>query len=192
MNNKKSHSKRVEAGKTTNYWAILEYHYKGNTTTQVARICECSRTTVLKTIKRAKECGLTQSSVVGMNDFKLLCKLYPNRVQRAEYTYPDFEAIIKDKKKRKLTKYVAWRRYYKRTIAAGQKPYGKSQFFKMFKMYRTNSKFHFQSTETMKKAYSFAWEASYLAKGKRMLTMREAWEKLVLWCKKMRLDPQKI
>ena len=80
----------------TNYRAILEYHYKGNTTTQVARICECSRTTVLKTIKRAKECGLTQSSVAGMNDFKLLCKLYPNRVQRAEYTYPDFEAIIKD------------------------------------------------------------------------------------------------
>ena len=56
----------------TNYRAILEYHYKGNTTTQVARICECSRTTVLKTIKRAKECGLTQSSVAGMNDFKLL------------------------------------------------------------------------------------------------------------------------
>lgn len=28
----------------TNYRAILEYHYKGNTTTQVARICECSRT----------------------------------------------------------------------------------------------------------------------------------------------------
>ena len=71
----------------TNYRAILEYHYKGNTTTQVARICECSRTTVLKTIKRAKECGLTQSSVAGMNDFKLLCKLYPYRVQRAEYTY---------------------------------------------------------------------------------------------------------
>ena len=71
----------------TNYRAILEYHYKGNTTTQVARICECSRTTVLKTIKRANECGLTKSSVAGMNDFKLLCKLYPNRVQRAEYTY---------------------------------------------------------------------------------------------------------
>ena len=84
---------RVKTGKMTNYRAILEYHYKGNTTTQVARICECSRTTVLKTIKRAKECGLTQSSVAGMNDFKLLCKLYPNRVQRAEYTYPDFEAI---------------------------------------------------------------------------------------------------
>lgn len=123
----------------TNYRAILEYHYKGNTTTQVARICECSRTTVLKTIKRAKECGLTQSSVARMNDFKLLCKLYPNRVQRAEYTYPDFEAIIKDKKKRKLTKYVAWRRYYKRTIAAGGKPYKKSQFFKLYKTFYSSS-----------------------------------------------------
>ena len=113
-------------------------------------------------------------------------------MRKEEYAAPNFYELEKDKKKRKLTIFVMWRRYYKRTLAAGQKPYGKSQFFKMFKMYRTNSKFHFQSTETMKKAYSFAWEASYLAKGKRMLTMREAWEKLVLWCKKMRLDPQKI
>ena len=84
MNNKKSHSKKSEM---THYRAILEYHYQGNTTMQVARICECSRTTVLTTIKRAKECGLTQSSAAGMNKFKLLCKFYPNRVQRAEYTY---------------------------------------------------------------------------------------------------------
>ncbi len=175
----------------TNYRAILEYHYKGNTTTQVARICECSRTTVLKTIKRAKECGLELSLFDKTSDYDLLKKLYPKRVRKEEYAAPNFYELEKDKKKRKLTIFVMWRRYYKRTLAAGQKPYGKSQFFKMFKMYRTNSKFHFQSTETMKKAYSFAWEASYFAKGKRML-MHEAWEKLVLWCKKMRLDPQKI
>ena len=176
-----------------NYRAILEYHYKGNTTTQVARICECSRTTVLKTIKKAKECGLTRSSVAGMNDFKLLCKLYPNRVQRAEYTYPDFEAIIKDKKKRKLTKYVAWRRYYKRTLAAGKKPYGKSQFFKLFKRYDKGSfRFEFQYTETMKKVSALISDyvciPSRLGEGVK----RAAKEKFHLWCKKMRLDPQKI
>lgn len=54
---------------------------------QVARICECSRTTVLKTIKRAKECGLTQSSVAEMNDFKLLCKLYPIVEKRRMVVY---------------------------------------------------------------------------------------------------------
>ena len=176
----------------TNYKAILGYYHKGNTTTQIAKLCECSRTTVLKTIKRAKQCGLELPLSDKTTDYDLLKTLYPKRVRKAEYAAPDFYELEKDKKKRKLTIFVMWRRYYKRTLAAGQKPYGKSQFFKMFKMYRTNSKFHFQSTETMKKAYSFAWEASYFAKGKRMLTMREAWEKLVLWCKKMRLDPQKI
>ena len=173
----------------TNYKAILQYHYAGNTTTQIAKLCECSRTTVLKTIKRAKECAIDEPAFELLSDIQLLEKLYPKRVHRTGYEEPDFIALEKDKKKRGLMVFVMWRRYYKRTLAAGQKPYGKSQFFKMFKMYRTNSKFHFQSTETMKKAYSFAWEASYLAKGKRMLTMREAWEKLVLWCKKMRLDP---
>ena len=30
----------------TNYKAILGYYHKGNTTTQIAKLCECSRTTV--------------------------------------------------------------------------------------------------------------------------------------------------
>ena len=86
----------------TNYRAILEYHYKGNTTTQVARICECSRTTVLKTIKRAKECGLELSLFDKTSDYDLLKKLYPKRVRKEEYAAPNFYELEKDKKKRKL------------------------------------------------------------------------------------------
>ena len=56
----------------TNYRAILEYHYKGNTTTQVAKLCECSRTTVLKTIKRAKQCGLELPLSNKTSDYDLL------------------------------------------------------------------------------------------------------------------------
>lgn len=177
----------------TNYKAILDYYHKGNTTTQIAKLCECSRTTVLKTIKRAKECGIELPLDYKIFDLELLKTLYPKRVRRAEYEAPDFYELEKDKKKRKLTIFVMWRRYYKRTLAAGKKPYGKSQFFKMFKKYKSlYGAFKFKSTETMKKAYSFAWEASYFAKGERMLTMQEAWEKLVLWCKTMRLDPRKL
>ena len=106
----------------TNYRAILEYHYKGNTTTQVARICECSRTTVLKTIKRAKECGLELSLFDKTSDYDLLKKLYPKRVRKEEYAAPNFYELEKDKKKRKLTIFVMWRRYYKRTLAAGLNP----------------------------------------------------------------------
>ena len=119
----------------TNYRAILQYHYRGNTTTQIAKLCECSRTTVLKTIKRAKECGIDEPAFELLSDIQLLEKLYPKRVHRTGYEEPDFIALEKDKKKRGLTVFVMWRRYYKRTLAAGKKPYGKSQFFKLFKRY---------------------------------------------------------
>ena len=107
----------------TNYRAILQYHYAGNTTTQIAKLCECSRTTVLKTIKRAKECGIDEPAFELLSDIQLLEKLYPKRVHRTGYEEPDFIALEKDKKKRGLTVFAMWRRYYKRTLAAGKKPY---------------------------------------------------------------------
>ena len=177
----------------TNYRAILQYHYRGNTTTQIAKLCECSRTTVLKTIKRAKECGIDEPAFELLSDIQLLEKLYPKRVHRSGYEEPDFIALEKDKKKRGLTVFVMWRRYYKRTLAAGKKPYGKSQFFKLFKRYDTGSfRFEFQYTETMKKASALISDyvciPSRLGEGVK----RAAKEKFHLWCKKMRLDPQKI
>lgn len=75
----------------TNYRAILQYHYAGNTTTQISKLCECSRTTVLKTIKRAKECGIDEPAFELMSDIQLLEKLYPKRVHRSGYEEPDFK-----------------------------------------------------------------------------------------------------
>lgn len=177
----------------TNYKAILDYYHKGNTTTQIATLCECSRTTVLKTVKRAKECGIELPVGCKFSDAELLSVLYPNRLHREEYVQPDFYELEKDKKKRRLTIFVMWRRYYKRTLAAGGKPYKKSQFFKMFRQYRfLNCRFRFKSTATMKKIRSFFLSATYFTEGKKILTRKEAWENLVLWCKKMRLNPYKL
>ncbi len=177
----------------TNYRAILQYHYMGNTTTQIAKLCECSRTTVLKTIKRAKECGIDESTFELMEDNKLLETLYPKRVRRTGYEVPDFNALEKDKKKRGLTIFVMWRRYYKRTLAAGKKPYGKSQFFKLFKRYDEGSfRFEFQYTETMKKASSLIFDYISIPSRVDEGVRYAAKEKFHLWCKKMRLDPQKI
>ena len=169
----------------TNYKAILQYHYAENTTTQIAKLCECSRTTVLKTIKRAKQCGLELPLFDKTSDYDLLKKLYPKRVRKEEYAAPDFYELEKDKKKRKLTIFVMWRRYYKRTLAAGQEPYGKSQFFKLFKRYDTGSfRFEFQYTETMKKASALISDyvciPSRLGEGVK----HAAKEKFHLWCKK--------
>lgn len=176
----------------TNYRAILDYYYKGNTTSQTARICECSRTTVLKTIKRAKECGIELPLTYQISDMQLLKTLYPKRVHREEYTQPDFYALEKDKKKRRLTIFVMWRRYYKRTLAAGGKPYGKSQFFKMFRQYLKvfQHDYQFKMTATMKKAYSFFYSESYPKN--KMPPRDEVWSRFVSWCKKMRLNPLKL
>ena len=186
-------AKMDKKGEMTNYRAILQYHYAGNTTTQIAKLCECSRTTVLKTIKRAKECGIDEPAFELLSDIQLLERLYPKRVHRSGYEEPDFIALEKDKKKRGLTVFVMWRRYYKRTLAAGKKPYGKSQFFKLFKRYDTGSfRFEFQYTETMKKVSALISDyvciPSRLGEGVK----RAAKERFHLWCKKMRLDPQKI
>ena len=173
----------------TNYRAILDYYYKGNTTSQIATLCECSRTTVLKTIKRAKECGIELPLTYMISDEKLIQMLYPKRVHREEYAQPDFYALEKDKKKRKLTIFVMWRRYYKRTLAAGGKPYKKSQFFKMFKKYKhaLTMRFYFKSTDTMNKIYSFFHEENYPKN--KIPTREEMKARFVSWCKKMRLNP---
>lgn len=178
----------------TNYRAILEYHYKGNTTTQVAKICECSRTTVLRTIKRAKECGLTKTIVEQMRDRDLLLVLYPKRVNRVEYDMPDFRAIDKDRVKRRLTKYVAWRRYCKRTIAAGGKPYSKSQFFKLYKEFASRYDFRFKSTQTIKQINIFLTikERALRIVGETSIAYKEAIDDISRWCKKMRLRPERL
>ena len=69
----------------TNYRAILQYYYQGNTTTQIATICQCSRTTVLKTIKGAKEIQLDIPVSNQISDRQLYIMLYPKRGRREEY-----------------------------------------------------------------------------------------------------------
>lgn len=63
----------------TNYKAILLYHSKGNTTTQVATICQCSRTTVLKVIKRATELNLKLPLPDSLSDKDIYFMLYSTR-----------------------------------------------------------------------------------------------------------------
>ena len=45
----------------TNYRAIFPYYSKGNITTQIATICDCSRTTVMCAVNRAKAINLILS-----------------------------------------------------------------------------------------------------------------------------------
>ena len=176
----------------TNYRAILEYHYKGNTTTQIARICECSRTTVLKTIKRAKQCGIDLPLSDKTSDYDLLKTLYPKRVRKEEYAAPDFYELEKDKKKRKLTIFVMWRRYYKRTIAAGGKPYKKSQFFKLYKTFYSRSSLRFRNTKTIDQIKAYRLVGRYFESSRMTNSLENLKSEILEFCKKLRLRPQRI
>lgn len=119
----------------TNYRAILQYHYQGNTTTQVAVICQCSRTTVLKTIKRAKELNLTLPISDSISDYDLYLMLYPKRGRKKEYYLPNWYELDTDKIKRSFTKFRAWQKYCRVAKKLGLKAYGKSRFYKLYKDY---------------------------------------------------------
>ena len=100
------------------------------------------------------------------------------------------EAIDKDKIKRKLTKYVAWRRYYKRTIAAGGKPYKKSQFFKLYKLYFKRYDYKFETKPVLKEVKEYSMAMKIVSHNRRaVVIMREEIEK---FCKKLRLRPEGI
>lgn len=116
----------------TNYRAILLYHSKGNTTTQVATICECSRTTVLRTIKRAKELNLTIPVSSDISDEELYLMICPNKGRNPKYYYPDFNELDHDRKKRSFTKYRAWQKYCRVAERKGLKAYRKSRFYKLY------------------------------------------------------------
>ena len=127
-----------------------------------------------------------------MSDLKLLMMLYPKRVHREGYTQPDFYSLEKDKKKRKLTIFVMWRRYHKRTLAAEGNPYGKSQFFKIFQIFRDpfNRGFRSQTIETIKSLFVFL-PATYFTNESRILTRRKLGESLFCGAKNAP-RPQKV
>ncbi len=69
----------------TNYRAILQYHFNGNNNTQISTICGCSRTTVIKTIKRAKELNLVIPVSKTISDEVLYLMFCPQKGRKQGY-----------------------------------------------------------------------------------------------------------
>lgn len=119
----------------TDYRMILLYYSKGNNNAHTARICQCSRPTVISTIKRAKEIGLEIPVSEKITDKQLQDMLFPSRSAKEEYETPDFVWEKKMLGKKHISLNTAWRRYYKRCLASGKKPYERTQFIKLMDEY---------------------------------------------------------
>lgn len=179
----------------TNYRAILQYHSQGNTTTQIATICQCSRTTVLKTIKRAAEIKLSIPVSDSISDQDLYLLLYPRRGRKTEYYLPDWYELDKDKLKRSFSKYRAWKKYCRVAKKLGLKAYGISRFYKLYRDYYTVfSKPKGKVGQVLARIRSYADSLRTIVQecGADSHLYRQLIFERDQWCKKLRLDQTKI
>ena len=179
----------------TNYRAILQYYFQGDTITQIATICQCSRTTVLKTIKRATEINLTLPIADSISDKDLYLMLYPNRGRKEEYYLPDWYELNKDKTKRKFTKYRAWQKYCRVAKKLGLKAYGKSRFYRLYKDYLTvHTKPAAIVGQILKTIRDYTFVTDFLLRsfGKQNTTYQKYITVRDKWCKSLRLDATKL
>lgn len=179
----------------TNYRAILQYYCQGNTTTQIATICQCSRTTVLKTIKRAAEINLALPVADSISDKELYLMLYLSRGRKEEYYLPDWYELNKDKTKRKFTKYRAWQKYCRVAKKLGLKAYGKSRFYRLYKDYLTvHTKPAAKVSQILKQIRNSTFTEGYVINvfGKESNAYRILMAQREQWCKSLRLNSSKI
>ena len=76
----------------TNYREILRLSSLGLNNTQIAQSCACSRTTVIQTLRLAREKGLSHPLPEEMSDKQLAEILFPSAPEPRGYKMP--EAII--------------------------------------------------------------------------------------------------
>ena len=175
----------------TDYKSILLYYYKGNTNTQIATICGCSRTTVIKTIKRAKELNLKLPLPATLRDSDLYLMLYPKRGKRKGYYIPDIHSIEKDRKKRRFSKIRAWQKYCRVAKREGYKAYSKSRFYSLFHEYGSaGARFHVKKSKNIGDILGFALLQSRYSNDAASFELVE--KQMDDWCKERRLDKYKI
>lgn len=173
----------------TDYRSILLYYSKGNNFSQIATICNLSRNTVKKTIRRATEIGLGIPVSSKINDKELMSMLFPKRGVNREYEMPDFAWEKKNMSKRKINMELAWKRYQKRCLKEGKKPYGRTQFYKLFREYFNPPKVETNDeVENQLKAYNLAMAVAIGNED----TYNKIKEEKEAWLKSLHLDEEKI
>lgn len=180
----------------TNYKAILLYHSKGNTTTQIATICQCSRPTVLKVINRASELNLKVPVSDSLSNKDIYFMFYPDRDRNEEYYLPSWSELDKDMLKRSFSKYRAWQKYCRMAKRLGLKAYGKTHFYNLY-----NDYFFCFESEQKEGHNAVLAKIKYFEQGLDIIantcgTDSEPYRQFLVerddWCKKMRLDKTKI
>ena len=115
-----------------NYKEILRLHSLGINNTRVAESCGCARSTVISTVQRAQEKGITWENIRSLGEAEVARRLYPATSMGRQYKMPDYEYIHQEMQKSGVTLSLLWVEYCEQCRANGELPYQSTQFNKYY------------------------------------------------------------
>ena len=119
------------------YKLISEYYLKGNNRTQIATLCDCSRTTVWTVLKKVNAIGIGLDELSGMSEKELAYLLFPERAKPGDgYLIPDFKWEEFQMVKHRSSIRLCWRRYCKRAAKQNLAAYSWKSYIILYNAYR--------------------------------------------------------
>ena len=119
------------------YKLIIEYYLKGNNRTQIATLCDCSRTTVWTVLKKVNAIGIGLDELNGMSEKELAYLLFPERAKPGDgYLIPDFKWEEFQMFKHRSSIRLCWRRYCKRAAKQNLMAYSWKSYIILYNAYR--------------------------------------------------------
>lgn len=174
------------------YKLISEYYLKGNNRTQIATLCDCSRTTVWTVLKRVDAIGIGFDELSGMSEKELAYLLFPERAKAGDgYLIPDFKWEEFQMVKHRSSIRLCWRRYCKRAAKQNLAAYSWKVFLTSYNDYR-RPKIQVDDPDdkirTKLKNYNFL--LAYCENDKVMCSVIQTEKEM--WLKSLGLDENKI
>ena len=124
----------------TNYREILRLRSLGINNKQIAESMGIARQTVITTLQTAFAQGIDWQSAESMSDKELSARLFPQGEGKPTYKMPDYEYIHREMAKSGMTQQLLWFEYCDECRAAGETPYGLTQFKLHYREYVTKTK----------------------------------------------------
>ena len=174
------------------YKLIIEYYLKGNNRTQIATLCDCSRTTVWTVLKKANAIGIGIGELSGISEKELAYLLFPERAKPGDgYLIPDFNWEEFQMIKHRSSIRLCWRRYCKRAAKQNLVAYSWKVFLTSYNEYR-RPKIQVDDPDdkirTKLKHYNFL--LAYCENDKVMYSVIQTEKEM--WLKSLGLDESKI
>ena len=119
----------------TNYREILRLNSLGYNNSEIADACDCSRTTVIATLRQADGVGIRYPLPDSISDWDLPQALFPSAPAKAVYQMPDYEKAHRDYQAKRVTLNQLWIECCEACQKSGVLPYQLTQFKKYYREY---------------------------------------------------------